>query len=592
MGFAQPLALWLLVLLPLVALLHQLRARSAVVVVPSLLLWKGMPETVRAESLSHRWRPNALLVLQLFALGFAVLALAKPYVRTAVVVPSHVVFVLDISASMKATDVKPSRFDAARNRLLNDANRLPAGTRFALVLAGNRPAMRLPFSTRRRELRQSLESLRPTDTAANLSAAIAFANALADDVDIRLYTDTPVEGFESATRLFRQRPKDIALTELVVSRGPADPSDASARVVVANRTATLQQIRLSLDVDGAPTDAQSVEVGAGAAASAAFRFRADGNRDVPVAVAVESDDDYDANDRLYRVLTAIRPLRVLVVGESSPFLDALLSLNAGVTLRHVSADAYLESDDTDLTVFYRAAPATLPRGDSVLIAPPDDVPFAKRLESVPVGAVTWDASHPLTRFCDFAAWSLREATRFELTSPGRALVSNGRFPLVALSENAGSRALLLAFDAFDLNETDFPLRPLAVVFFTNLTAWVEAGRRVAPGSIVAGEVVRWGTRGVEPDAVELPDGTRVSTGTAFDRTADGGIYRVFADERLLGAFAVNPAPEERPDVDAPVKPPSVRARTFDRRNRREVWQAFALVALGLLSVEWWVFHRR
>jgi hypothetical protein len=592
MGFAQPLALWLLVLLPLVALIHQLRARSAVVVVPSLMLWKGMPETVRAESFSRRWRPNALLILQLFALGCAVIALSEPYIQTAVGIPSRVVFVLDISASMKATDVTPSRFAAARSRILSDANRLPKRTRFALVIAGSRPAIRLGFSTSRRELRRALDSARPTDESANLSAAIAFANALADGVDVRLYTDTTIEGFESTTRLFRKRPKDIALTELIVSAEAGNPSDASARVTVENHAGTPQRIRLSLDVDGAPTDAQSVDVGANASASATFRFRADGRRPTSVVVTVESDDDYDANNRIYRVLTATRPLRVLVVGEASPFLDALLSVNPGVTLRHVSADAYLESDDDDLTVFYRAVPAALPRGYSVFIAPSGDLPFARRLEPVPTGAVTWDASHPLMRFCDFAAWSLRRATRFETTSLTRTLVSSGRLALVALSESAASRSLLLAFDAFNPNETDFPLRPLAVVFFTNLVAWAEASRRVAPESIVAGDVVRWGGRDDEPDAVELPNGTRVLTGSAFDRTEDSGVYRLFAGERLLGAFAVNSAPNERPDVDAPVKPPSVPGRTLDRQHRREVWQAFALTALILLLVEWWVFHRR
>jgi len=529
----------------------------------------------------------------MLAMGFAVLALAKPYVKTSVLVSSHVVFVLDTSASMRATDVHPSRFDAARALLLNDAKRLPAGTRFALVLAGPRPTIRLGFTTRREELRRALSTLQPTDASANLAAAVAFANALATDVDVRLYTDTPVEGFESATRLFREaHPKDIAVFGFTLTRDPSEVSRVTARATIANYTDMSQRVRLTLDVDGVPVDAQVVEIAAGATAPATFRFRAGGSKDALVTLSVASDDDLDANNRAYHVLSAVEPLRVLVVGERSPFLDALLGLNGDVLVRHVSPDAYIESDEADLTVFHRTAPKTLPRGDSLLIEPTDDVPFAKRLEVVPVGAVTWDARHPLTRFCDFGAFSLRRAWRFQTTPATQTLVSNGPFPLIALAESVHSRAVLLAFDAFQLEETDFPLRPVAVVFFANLIGWVQGGLRLAPESVLAGDIVRWGGRGVEPDGVTLPSGARVETGAVFRQTEEAGIYRVFSGERFLGAFAVNVAPDESPVFHNPVKPTNIRPQRLERKSQQEIWQVFALMALGFLLAEWWVFHRR
>lgn len=586
MGFAQPVALWLLVLLPVVVLLHQLRTRGAVVVVPSLQLWQRVAETTRAETFSRRWQWNVLLILQVLAVGCGVFALARPYVRTEEGFASRVVFVLDVSGSMKTHDVKPSRFDVARERLLSDAKQLPRGTRFALVLAGSRPRLALGFSTRLKELRRVLSTLRPTDEGASLAAATAFAKALAQEGDIWLYTDTPVEGFEHTTRLIRARPHDVALTELILSRDAENPTKAAARANIENRTASPQWVRLTLDLDGVPTDALSVEVGAHASVSAAFSFRVEENQDVAVTLAIETEDDNTTNNRLYGVLSAVRPMNVLTVGESSPFLNALLRLDPRVKLRHVSPTAYLESDEEDLTVFYRAVPAKLPQRRSLFIAPSESLPSAERLEVVSTRKITWEENHPLMQFCDFSTYSLRRAIRFALRPTARILAMSEGVPLVAVWEET----VLLAFDAFDLRETDFSLKPLAVVFFTNLIEWAEEGRRIAPTSVVAGEEVRFRTS--EPDTVLLPDGSRVPTGNVFNRTENAGIYQVFAGERLLGMFAVNPPSEERSDAVVAATPPGKEKPAPRREGRREIWRIFAVMAFGFLLAEWWVFHRR
>lgn len=586
MGFAQPVALWLLIVLPVVVLLHQLRTRSAVVVVPSLQLWQQVAETTRAEVLSRRWQWNMVLVLQVFAIGLGILTLARPYVRTEKVFASRVVFVLDVSGSMKARDIKPSRFDVARERLLSDAKQLPRGTRFALVLAGNQPRIALGFSSRLKELRRVLSALRPTDEKASLVAATTFAKALAQDGDIWFYTDTPIEKFEQTTRLIRAHPNDIALTELTLSRNAQNPTKAFAHAKVENRTTTPQWIRVTLDVEGIPVDALSVKVDANASEKITFSFRAEENHEVAVTLALETEDDDSTNNRLYGVLTAIRPIRVLIVGETNPFLTALLRLDSRVKLRQVSPKAYLESDEDDLIVFYRAVPAKIPPQQSLFIAPSESLPFAERLDIVSTRTITGEKNHPLTRFCDFSAWSLRRAIRFAPTPTTRTLVMSENIPLVIVWE----KTVLLAFDAFNLRETDFPLKPLAVVFFTNLIEWVDENRRVAPTDVVAGEEVSFRTS--EPNTVLLPDGNRISTGNVFNHTENTGIYRVFAGERLLGTFAVNPPSDERSDVVVAATPPIRENPTHKRQGRREIWRIFAIATLGFLLAEWWVFHRR
>lgn len=133
MTFAEPLWLWALLALPLVALAEvwttrRDRARTARLVARPL--WAKVVRT-QAES----WRYVRLALALLGSAGL-VLALARPQwgiVRERVEREGvDVVLVLDTSGSMATEDVPPNRFQLAKTALINLVQRLD-GNRFALV---------------------------------------------------------------------------------------------------------------------------------------------------------------------------------------------------------------------------------------------------------------------------------------------------------------------------------------------------------------------------------------------------------------------------------------------------------------------------
>jgi hypothetical protein len=100
--FETPAALWALATLALLVLFSLWRQAAARVTVPSLLLWKKIPERnppVRALR-RPRWRLE--LLLQALAIAAAVAALAGPYRETEGLKPRRVAFVFDTSARMRA----------------------------------------------------------------------------------------------------------------------------------------------------------------------------------------------------------------------------------------------------------------------------------------------------------------------------------------------------------------------------------------------------------------------------------------------------------------------------------------------------------
>ena len=120
----QPGALWGLLLVPPGLLALSLCTERQRRPWSSVRLWRGLGEEREAR---RHWRlppPSGLLVLQLAGIAVGVLALAGPtWLRP--VEGTHLILVLDASATMGATDVPPSRFAAP-----------PVGTSYAPAVIG------------------------------------------------------------------------------------------------------------------------------------------------------------------------------------------------------------------------------------------------------------------------------------------------------------------------------------------------------------------------------------------------------------------------------------------------------------------------
>src|ERR1700716_2698944 len=116
MTFLAPLWLLSLVGLPAIFLLYLIRSRYRREQVASVLLWRGVPRDLLAHRDWRRPRWELLLIVQLLAALAAALALGRLGIQGP---PNRsLAIVLDASASMRAQDVVPTRFDAARREAL------------------------------------------------------------------------------------------------------------------------------------------------------------------------------------------------------------------------------------------------------------------------------------------------------------------------------------------------------------------------------------------------------------------------------------------------------------------------------------------
>src|SRR5689334_8003178 len=110
MSLLSPLALLLAGLSVPLLLLYFLKVRRREMRVSSVFLWDPALRDREASTFFQRLQRDPLLVLQILALIALTIALARPVITVTGHGNQRIAIVLDSSASMKATDVSPSRF--------------------------------------------------------------------------------------------------------------------------------------------------------------------------------------------------------------------------------------------------------------------------------------------------------------------------------------------------------------------------------------------------------------------------------------------------------------------------------------------------
>ena len=113
------------------------------------------------------WRRHLPPLLYLVAVAALAIGLARP--QMVVATPREdatVMLAIDVSGSMKATDVDPTRLDAAKAAAKSFIAQLPMGIRVGVVSFASRPVTLVEPSTDHDKLDAAIDTLRPLDGTA------------------------------------------------------------------------------------------------------------------------------------------------------------------------------------------------------------------------------------------------------------------------------------------------------------------------------------------------------------------------------------------------------------------------------------------
>ncbi len=626
MSLLTPLALLsILAIGPLIVAMYLLKLRREERRVSSTFLWRRMVRDVEANAPWQRLRRNWLLLLQLLLLLLLAIALARPFFLTAGISGRNLVIIVDRSASMAATDVAPSRLDAARQQALTLIEQLPEGGRATIIAAGGQMDVLAASTTDRRQLNDAIRSITiSAGGSSDLSQALALAAALSSrepDSEVAIISDgnvrVPSEIRVPATVRFfpiGRGADNVAISAMALQPGAAGQT---LFIQVTSYSPSPTTRRLDVYLDGSLFNAYDLAFGPDGANDASRVVVTDVPAQVQIAEArlnaSPGTDHLASDDVAWAVSNTGAGTKVRIVGPGNRFLETALALLSGVTVTKGPLTAAAASDEVALpqiTVFDGVIPDVLPTGNLLFIGPPRSTD----LFSV-TGQVDFPALRPVTtepdtqgtsllRNVSFSDVSVLRAARVEPGIWGRTLVEGDGHPMLLAGEREGRRIVVLAFA---LQDSDLPLQIAFPLLMSNIVAYLAPGSGVEASQIVPGQPLALvadplttGTRVIRPDGRSATAQIQAGQVIYADTGASGAyIIEQLRDDQVINRrrFAVNLfAPEE--SRIAPAGELSVsqvsglqQAVTREQVGRQEVWRWLAAAALLVVVAEWLVYQR-
>jgi Ca-activated chloride channel homolog len=616
-----PIALALGITLPIVVIFYLLKVRRRDEEVSSTFLWNDLIRDLAAHEPLQRLKWNLLLLLQLLALALITFAVARPFSEQVGQKPVQAILLVDASASMQAQDVQPSRFskaiDAARNTLGN----LPENSLATAILVAAHPQVLVAATQDRQQVDRALQQAQPSGAAADMREALLLARSLGGDPASRriyLFTDGAFSlpsdlpddlGSVQVVSVGNSDTANMAVTTLSTRPDPQDNRKQQLFARVQNFSDTSQHAVVSINVDGQDLEDRNVDLTANGESDQIFDQLPAGARYASVSVNplnVGGHDGLSLDDSAFAVLTQRKPAQVLLVSAGNQFLEKVLTLLPNVDLYRIGSDRYLgvEADRFDIIVFDNYLPPLLPRGNLLVVNPPDRGAYRTSGSVSRPKVTSWDREDPILSFVDLRDLNIARASKLDMPRWAKPLITAGDgTPLMVAGQDGDRRVTILPFDLQQSNLWTMSAFP---ILMSNIVNYLSP-----PGVVQTSQIQTGSPESLAP----LPQVQSVRVTSPGDqisefRTGQGpisyaatnvpGLYRVqqivqggqqTVDDDLFAANLSNPNESD------------LRARLMGLNNpgpieagvatlQKEFWGVLAALVLPLLLFEWFWFHRR
>ena len=483
--FLAPQFLWALLAIPIVILLHFIRARKKRQDVSALFLWKQAKEQAETR---RRFSPSWLLALQLAFVTLAALALAQPNVVLANR-PDRILIV-DTSASMAARDSEGVRLE----RAVNQAKTLGRSAgQVALIRASTEAQVVQPLTNSVADVETSLDALVAVDDTANLERAVSLARSLSPTAEVHVFTDQTLSESNLTLHSIRGDALNLGISALELGLQQLFVS------VVSNHPRP-QELTLELYQNGNLISQAPMLVAAGGQANTSFPVQSsDGVFEARILAP-----EWDALSLDNSAFVGQETMRVVSNNNNNALARAFSSL-PNVDYQ-ILPNAALSAPDFDLRVIVGTLPEEVTQGNFILFAPPVETPNYQLISD-------WDRANPLFRFVDLRDSSLGLANPVPFSNPEWQVLaqSTDLTPVVLESRQDGLN--IVAFN-FAPSQSDLVNRSAFPLLMANIVASFRNESLLSLGvSLPEGTVRLEGEREVTSSFTDVPGIYRSSTGS-------------------------------------------------------------------------------
>jgi hypothetical protein len=634
---------------PAIVLLYFLKLKRTPLEVPSTFLWRKSIEDLHVNSIWQRLRRSLLLFLQILFVLLLMAALVRPGWSGSQLIGSRYVFLIDNSASMQASDVKPTRLDEAKRRVAELIEQMASGDVVMIVSFSSAAQVQQGFTDNRRELLSRLQEIRPTNETTSLDEAIRVAAGLTNSQRAPGNTvDQPSSGSPATLYLFSDgrfpdvqnfKPQNLKLVYVPIGL-PGAANVGITSFSIRRREDNRQQLQafgrlqnfgpatvttqVDLLLNDELVDSSTTELEARGAAGVVFDLgEVVGG---VLKLVARTGGELKVDDEAWAAIDPPNPSQVLVVSPGNDALKLALQTESAAKAAHVEfaeptvfdSKEYLARADSGyyaLIIYDQCRPPTMPQANTLFIGrlPPEESwgglkdDAAGRIPAPQI--IDVETTHPLLNLIDLGNVRFAESTMLRTPPGATVLITTATGPLLAIAPRGGYEDAVLGAEIVGQSETgerfantDWPLRVSFPVFmFNTLNYFGDASTSGRVPSIQPGRSIALkGTGSAQGSKVRSPAG-RVSTfdqkgSVQFSDTKSLGVYLVEETGRAPRHFAVNlfdPAESNiEPRSKVQVGFDEVSGQANWEGGRLELWRPLLIAVLGVLCLEWYIYNRR
>jgi Ca-activated chloride channel family protein len=596
-NFLNPLAAIFAITLPIIVLMYLLKLKRTRIVLSSTMLWRKSIEDLIANAPFQKLRRNLLLYLQLLIAALLVLALMRPLLNMQGGAGKKYIMLIDVSASMKATDAEGglTRIAEARDKAEQLVNQMAKGDTMTLLSFAHQTTPVQNQTADKTLLRSKIKGLEAVDTGTNITEALIIADSLArpeyqqggqieDTGDASLFDPRSrivivsdgnfgakqLQMAEASNVRFIQvgaSDNNVGITAMDISidlEGAAGPI-VFAAVKNFSSQPNNRLLRLYLDDSEAELDVKALSLDAGQETTVRFKPFGENAEDVTtetmavphkvrLALAPYSDEDtadvFAIDDEAYGIIKPLQPTRILVVTSGNSWLEDMLTLIPNSRIEKVSSANYRPSDEYDITFFDGYSPAELGVGNYFFLHAIPQLPgFALEVDESgrPVAELErpfitdWNRVHLLTRFVNFDNVAIGQALAIKPPPWARVMVESDLGPIILAFEREGVRGVVIALD---FNSSDWGLDISYPIFMSNTVRWLSQSAKA-----IEQPVLRTGSTLPLQPKQEVETFTVVNpAGDSYSIPIEDGKAYSFIDTEQIGFYEVSSSNSEEKNL--------------------------------------------
>lgn len=620
MNLALPSALaWALLAIPIV-IFYILKIRMKRVPVSTVMFWEQIFEDKQPRSFWQTLRHLLSLLLQLAFLALLVFALAKPFFNWEVREQRRLILVLDNSASMRATDVEPSRFDVAKVEATRLIRSMKVRDEMAVIAGGNQPNVICGLTSHQKTLSNAIDSITAGDGPTKVTEAVELARRLLANHKngrvIILSDGCFTEAKELAAKddviwsaVGEKEAANVGITRFQVRRSLLDPIGYELLVEISNCSDEQIQCKLDIMLGSEIVDVIPVTIEPNDKWSQVYeKTSVIGGHLVGL---LDITDSLAADNTAQAILPDRPRIPITLVTDGNLFLQRVLEANSLVELVVTDTPPSVANTTANsITIFHQKTPDKIPLGRVFVVQPnrsSDLWDVGEKLEN-PIVAKQ-DTESDLMKHVRLNNVIMPEALKITPKGKFKALVESGtEDPLFFSIKRDGGDVLVLTVN---IDRGDLPLRTAFPILMSNTLAWFadrkgELREAVPTGTLVDIEL---------PDALQAKladpnaelvlsspagDDRRIPAGTStsIGPLDQSGIWSIHFPREQEGwsetqlEIACNLSSQTESDVRIPIELEPRQTTLAAGFGGRPVWFMLIVLAWLLTGIEWWLYQRR